>query len=174
MTRPQLIIGSVVYAIALAAIVFVTRPTRRRFVGALVGATVLGGLGLAVLVPLGEAQGWWHVPLDPSPAFRTLLYVGTIVSTIPIFLVTWRIARRFGWRGLTLTFTVAALLGPVREFAVANAFPQWVRLTPSPATIIVLSLAYGCGFAAGHAIMRLVAGPAKASRLARWPWESSK
>jgi hypothetical protein len=28
----------------------------------------------------------------------TLLYLGTTVSTVPVFLVTWRIARRFGWR----------------------------------------------------------------------------
>jgi hypothetical protein len=28
----------------------------------------------------------------------TLLYLGTTVSTVPAFLVTWRIARRFGWR----------------------------------------------------------------------------
>src|SRR5262245_22301297 len=33
----------------------------------------------------------------------TPLYLGTTVSTVPVFLVTWRIARRFGWRGLTDT-----------------------------------------------------------------------
>jgi len=35
-------------------------------------------------------------------------------------------------------------------------------------------LRYVGGFAAGHGVMRLVAGPARGSRLARWPWESTE
>jgi hypothetical protein len=102
----------------------------------------------------------------------TLFYLGTIISTVPIFLVTWRIARRFGWRGLALTFAVAVVGGPPREFAVAATFPQWTTIAPGIATILVFSAGYVGGFAAGHAVMRLVAGPAKGSRLARWPWEA--
>jgi hypothetical protein len=84
----------VVYSVALAF----TRPTGRRFAGALAGEAVVAGLGLWVLIPLGEARGWWRVPLDPSPSSMTLLDLGTTVSTVPAFLSTWRIARRFGWR----------------------------------------------------------------------------
>jgi hypothetical protein len=98
MTTQQLIVGTVVYSVALATVVSFTRPTGRRFAGALAGAAVVAGLGLWVLIPLGEARGWWRVPLDPSPSYMTLLYLGTTVSTVPVFLVTWRIARRFGWR----------------------------------------------------------------------------
>ena len=98
MTTQQLIVATVVYSVALATVVFFTRPTGRRFAGALAGAAVVGGLGLWALIPLGEARGWWRVPLDPSPSYMTLLYLGTTVSTVPVFLVTWRIARRFAWR----------------------------------------------------------------------------
>jgi hypothetical protein len=56
MTTQQLIVGSVVYSVAPATVVFFTRPTGRRFAGALAGAAV-AGVGLWVLIPLGEAPG---------------------------------------------------------------------------------------------------------------------
>jgi hypothetical protein len=171
MTIQQIIVGTIVYFVALVVIVYFTRPTGRRFAGALAGAAVVEGLGFWALIPLGESRGWWHVPLDPSPSYMALLYFATAVSTVPIFLVTWRIARRFGWRGLAVTFAVAAL-GPLREFAVEAKYPDWVTLTPSIATVLAISAAYVGGFALGHGVMRLVAGPAKGSRLARWPWEA--
>ncbi|HEV3164296.1 MAG TPA: hypothetical protein VGZ22_09725 [Isosphaeraceae bacterium] len=174
MTTQQIIVGTVVYSVALAAVVYFTRPTGRRFAGALGGAMVVVGLGLWALIPLGEARGWWRVPLDPSPSSMALLYLGSTVSTIPIFLVTWRIARRFGWRGLAATFAVAAVGGPPREFAVEARFPEWITYAPGIATVLALSAAYAGGLAAGHGVMRLVAGPAQGSRLARWPWEAAQ
>ena len=48
-------------------------------------------LGPSVPVVIGA-------PADPSPSYMTLFYLGTTVSTVPIFLVTWRLARRFGRR----------------------------------------------------------------------------
>ena len=104
----------------------------------------------------------------------TLIFLGSTVSTVPIFLVTWRIARRFGWRGLAVTFAVAAVGGPPREFAVEAKFPEWITYTPGIATVLALGAAYVGRFAGGHGVMRLVAGPAKGSRLARWPWEAAQ
>jgi len=174
MTIQQIIVGTVVYSVALAAVVYFTRPTGRRFAGALAGAAVVVGLGLWALIPLGEAWGWWRVPLDPSPSTTTLIFLGSTVSTVPIFLVTWRIARRFGGRGLAVTFAVAAVGGPPREFAVEAKFPEWITYAPGIATVLALSAAYVGAFAAGHGVMHLVAGPAKGSRLARWPWEAAQ
>ncbi len=57
MTTQQLIVGTVVYSVALAVVVYLTRPTGRRFAGALAGAAVVGGLALRALIPLGEARG---------------------------------------------------------------------------------------------------------------------
>jgi hypothetical protein len=170
MTIQQILVGTVIYAVALAVIVYFTRPTWRRFAGAFVGAVAIVGPGLWGLVPFGEAMGWWRVPLDPSPAYRPLLFVGATVSTVPIFLVTWRIGRRFGWRGLAVTFAVAAL-GPLREFAVEATFPAWITFARGVATVLAISAGYVGAFAAGHGVMRLVAGPARGSQLARWPWE---
>ncbi len=58
MTTQQIIVGTVVYSVALAAVVYFTRPTVRRFARALAGAAVVVGLGLWALIPLGEARGW--------------------------------------------------------------------------------------------------------------------
>ena len=68
MTTQQLIVGTVVCSVAPATVVFFTRPTGRRFAGALPGPAVIAGVGLWVLIPLAEARGWWRVPLDPSPS----------------------------------------------------------------------------------------------------------
>ncbi len=57
MTTQQLIVGTVVYSVALAVVVYLTRPTGRRFAGALAGAAFVGGLALRALIPLGEARG---------------------------------------------------------------------------------------------------------------------
>jgi hypothetical protein len=173
MTLQQIIVGTVVYAVALAAIVYFTRPTWRRFAGAFAGGAAAAGLGLWAIVPAGEALGLWRVPLDPSPAFMALLFFGTAVSTVPVLLVTWRIARRFGWRGLAVTCAALAVIGPPREFAVQARFPEWVTYTPGVATVLAISALYGGGVAAVHGVMRLVAGPARADRLARWPWEAA-
>ena len=43
MTTQQPIVGAVVYSVALAAVVYFTRPTGRRFARALAGAAVVGG-----------------------------------------------------------------------------------------------------------------------------------
>jgi hypothetical protein len=73
-----------------------------------------------------------------------------------------------------VTLAVAAVGGPPREFAVGAKFPAWITYAPGIATVLALSAAYVGGFAAGHGVMRLVAGPAKGSRLARWPWEAAR
>jgi hypothetical protein len=172
MTLQQIIVGTVVYAVALAAIAYFTRPTWRRFAGAFAGGAAADGLGFWVIIPAGEAMGRWHVPLDLSRVYMGLLFLATVVSTIPIFLVTWRIARRFGGRGLAVTFAVVAL-GPLREFAVEAKYPEWITFAPGVATVLAISAAYVGGFAAGDGVMRLVAGPARGDRLARWPWEAA-
>jgi len=42
-----------------------------------------------------------------------------------VFLITWRIARRFGWRGLAALLVVLAFFGPVRDHWYMRRFPEW-------------------------------------------------
>ena len=90
MTTQQLIAATLVYSVALAAVVYFTRLTGRRFAGALAGAVVVDGLGLWALKPFGEVQGWWSVRLNPSPSYRALFCLWTTVSTVPIFVCVLR------------------------------------------------------------------------------------
>lgn len=91
------------------------------------------------------------------------------VSTAPIFVVTWRI----GWRGLAMLLVAAAVLGPPRELFWEARFPEWIIYAPGAATFLALSVVYVVALSTVHGMMRLVAGPARRSRLARWPWEAA-
>ena len=42
-----------------------------------------------------------------------------------IYLITWRIARRFAWRGLAVVVAVSAVIGPVRDYWYIARFPEW-------------------------------------------------
>ena len=91
-----------------------------------------------------------------------------------VFLITWRIARRFGGRGLLWAAISAAVIGPPRDYWYMAHFPEWGTYNWSVATVLAVSGAYvGVGML-GHGVMRLVAGPAREDRLARWPWEAAQ
>ena len=166
MTARTIILFSVGYLLALGAATYFTRPTVRRLVGALAGG-VVGGLVVVGAIALGEARGWWHVPLVPTPFFLSLLYVGSSISCAPVYLVTWRVVRRFGWRGLAASLAAAAVIGPPRDYFYAARFPAWMVFGPGVAPILADAAAYVAFVALGHAAMRLVAGPAAADPLVR-------
>ncbi len=81
------------------------------------------------------------------------------------FLGTWRLARRFGWRGLAWLTGVAAVLGPVRDSLYMAWFPEWGAYAPGAAPLLAVSLTYLLIGVAGHGVMRLVAGPSLGSPL---------
>src|ERR1700722_19600465 len=99
MTTFQLHIMNGFYLVALAIVALLTRATARRIVAALVGGAVFGGFCLG-MIALGEERGWWHFAFSWTPYFLSLLELDFTISVAAIYLVTWRIARRFGWRGL--------------------------------------------------------------------------
>ena len=84
-----------------------------------------------------------------------------------IYLITWRIARRFGWRGLAVVVVVAAIIGPPRDYWYMSHFPHWGAYAPGLAPVLAVSATYVLMILLGHGVMRLVAGPADADRLAR-------
>ena len=159
------------YLVLLAVVTVLTRATLRRIAGALAGAAVAGVAGLGI-VAIGESAGWWHFVMTWEPYFLTLMCIGTIPCGF-IFLITWRIARRFGGRGLVVVVFVAAVLGPVRDYRYMATFPEWGAYAPGLAPVFAISAAYVILGILGHGLMRMIAGPATADRLARRPWERS-
>jgi hypothetical protein len=91
-----------------------------------------------------------------------------------IFLITWRIARRFGWRGLAVALIAAAIIGPPRDYWYMAKFPEWGSYAPGIAPVLAISATYVVLGVLGHGVMRLVAGPARQDRLARRPRESAE
>jgi hypothetical protein len=154
--------------VILAIVVILTRATPRRIAGALAGAAV-AAVALLGIVAIGENAGWWHMVITWEPYFLTLMCIGTIPCGF-VFLITWRIARRFGGRGLAVVVFVAAVLGPVRDYHYMATFPEWGTYAPGLAPVFAISVAYVILGILGHGTMRLIAGSAAADPLARRPW----
>ncbi len=171
MTIQQLYLFSGIYLVVLVVVAILTRATPRRIVGAMAGGVATGVVALAI-IPLGERVGWWHRAITWEPYFLTLMLILFAVCAF-VFLLTWRIARRFGGRGLAVVLIVAAIIGPPRDHLYLRWFPEWGSDASGIAPVLALSATYVVLFLVGHGVMRLVAGPAGEDRLARRPWQSS-
>jgi len=163
-TLLQLIVVTCAYLVELVVVIYFTRARARRIVGALAGGVAVGCFGMGAIV-LGNAWGLWQVPIVWTPYFVALFYLGLVISVTPIYLITWRLARRFGWRGLAVFVGIVAIIGPPRDYLFALTFPKWMVFAPGVAPILADSAAYVGIVAIGHAVMRLVAGPSRADRL---------
>jgi membrane protease YdiL (CAAX protease family) len=115
MTTSQMILMAIFYLALMVAVAWFTRATMLRIMGALAGGAAFGVVGL-LGIALGENQGWWHVPSGNAYHFRLLLWLGLAISSAPDYLMTWRIDRRFGMRGMAICVLVVALTGPPRDY----------------------------------------------------------
>jgi hypothetical protein len=172
MTAQLLHLSNGLYLAVLVVVVVLTRATARRIAGALAGMAAMYPVGL-VIVALGEHVGWWRFAIPWEPNFLTALWINSALCSF-VFLITWRIARRFGGRGLAVVAVVAAVIGPIRDYAFIARFPEWGAYAPGVAPVLAISAAYVLAGVVGHGVMRLVAGPARGSPLARRQWETAE
>jgi hypothetical protein len=107
------------------------------------------------VIALGEVAGWWHMAITWEPYFLTLLLIDVTLCAY-VFLVTWRIARRFGWRGLAVCVVAAAIIGPPRDYWYMARFPEWGAYAPGFAPVLAVSVTYVVLGTLGHWMMRLV------------------
>ena len=166
MTTSQLILMASLYLAAFAGVAWLTRAKVLRIAGALGGAAVFGVVALVALA-LGETQGWWQLPKTGSSQFQLLLWLGITISCAPVYLITWRVARRFGGGGLAVCALVAAVIGPPRDYLVAAVFPHWIAFSPGIAPVLAVATIYALLVVVGHTSMRIVAGPAQFDSFAR-------
>src|SRR6266496_496984 len=162
MTTQQLHLFNGLYLLVLIVVVFLTRATAQRVAGALAGGTAVGVVGLGIIA-LGEQMGWWDIAITWKPYFLTLMLIDFTLCAF-VFLITWRIARRFGWRGLAVVLFVLAGVGPPRDFWYLRRFPEWGNYGPGVAPVLAISAAYVVLVLLGHGVMRLIAGPARDDR----------
>ena len=164
MTTRQIIIVTCLYFVALLIVIYFTRATARRIAGAFAGGAAVGLFGMGAIL-VGNTLGLWRVPIVWTPYFLALFYFGLTIPVTPIYLVTWRVARRFGWHGLAVCLGVVAIIGPPRDYLYSLKFPEWMVFAPGVGPIIADALTYIGIVAIGHAVMRLVAGPSSEDRL---------
>jgi hypothetical protein len=155
----QIAIVGAAYAAVTIPVVWFTRATSRRFWGGVAGAGVGGAYGMGAIVA-GNALALWRVPLPQSFGVMALFAGVLAVTLVPIYLVTWRVARRFGLRGLVVCLVVVAIIGPPRDYAYAAVFPAWMVFGPGVWPILGDAVAYIGMVAIGHAAMWLVSGGA--------------
>jgi uncharacterized membrane protein len=170
MTTQQLYLFNCSYLVVSVVVAVLTRATMRRIAGSLAGGGAAGVVALGIIA-LGERVGWWRMAITWEPYFLTLMLIDFALCAF-IFLVTWRIARRFGWRGLAVVLVVLAVIGPPRNYWYMRRFPEWGSYGPGVAPVLAISATYVVLVLVGHGVMRLVAGPAREDRLARRPWEA--
>jgi hypothetical protein len=165
MTTTAILLMTAGYFVALVVVAYFTRATSRRVLGAMCGGAVAGAISMAIIA-LCKALGWWRMPIASTP-LSLLLYFAISISVSPIYLVTWRLARRFGWRGLAIFTGIVTIIGAPRDYFIAAKFPQWMVFSPGVMPIVADSAAYFLIVVTGHAVMRLVTGPSAADPLAR-------
>lgn len=153
------------YLVVLVTVVHFTRATARRVMGAVAGGAAAGLWALGVIALCGDL-GWWRVPMASTPIALPMFYLCLSITLMPIYPVTWRVARRFGWRGLAVFIGVVTIIGPPRDYFIAGMFPGWMVFAPGVVPILANAAAYFGMVVIGHATMRLVAGPARDDRLA--------
>lgn len=166
MTTSQLILMTTLYLAIFVGVAYFTRARMPRIAGALGAGAVFGVIALFALA-LGETKGWWRVPKTGSSHFQLLLWIGLAVSCAPVYLITWRVARRFGGLGLAVFALAAVVIGPARDYLVAAAFPNWIAFSPRIAPVLAIATIYALLVVVGHAVMRIVAGPAQGDSFAR-------
>lgn len=171
MTTQQLHLLNGLALVIFVVVAVLTRPTARRIAGALAGAAVAGVAALGIIA-LGERVGWWHFVIAWESYFLALLWLNFTLCAY-IYLITWRIDRRFGRRGLAVVVAAAAVIGPPRDYWYMNRFPEWGAYAPGFAPVLAISATYVVFVVLGHVVMRLVAGPSGADRLAGRPWDSA-
>src|SRR6266542_4437899 len=164
MTTRVLIIADCVALALLGTTVYLTRATLRRVVGALIGGFTVTAL-MAGVDALARERGWWSYPNVSTPYGLPLMYVAAALwYGAGVALIGWRLTRRFGWHGLIGLVGVAAILGPVRDYAYA-AVTGVIIFGPGIQPALLDAACWASGIAAAQGIMRLVAGPAGSDRL---------
>ncbi len=172
MTTQQLHLFNGIGLVVLVVVAILTRATARRVAGALAGGAAFGVAALGIIALCMEV-GWWRFAITWEPHYLMLLWIDFALCAF-IYLITWRIARRFGWCGLAVVLVIAAFLGPVRDKWYMERFPEWGSYAPGIAPVLAISATYVVMVVLGHGVMRLVAGPDRGSPLARRPGESAE
>jgi hypothetical protein len=162
---PQLALYTYALGVMTIAAVYLTRATSRRVAGAFVGgaAFVLTG---AAAVRIASALGWWQPAAAEVSLSRAigLVIVDAWCYAAILALISWRVGRRFGWRGQAAFTVFLSFWGPLRDYVGAST-NHLIAIRPGVLPFLGWAAAWGCAIVMMHAAMRVVAGSATADPL---------
>ena len=167
-TLDQLLVyGTMGIVVILIIIIYFTRATRRRIVGALAGG-LAGGLVIALTDYIASSLGLWYYPSITVYTQLSYYVPSALLYGSGIALIGWRINRRFGIKGLTVFILLFGIYGSTRDFIVAATSSGSV-LTYGQGFLPVIGdyLAWIGLLIIAQIVMWFVAGPAKDDPLAR-------
>ena len=159
MTR-ILILAWGVYGSSLIATAYFTRATRRRILGALAGGGAVALVGTGVEA-LGHARGWWRYTFDDTPIGPLAMYPSIVVAFAVLAWIGWRVARRFGTRGLRVFLGILAVVGTLRDYLIAGRLMGLVEFAPGVVPAIIDGLLWAGLTGLAIAVLRAVSGPAR-------------
>ena len=121
---------------------------------------------------LDYSMGWGRTRFaempDPFSLFSpTLGFLGIAVGGALLLLVSWRVARRFGWAGVAVFIVAMSANLTVRDRMYWDVYMHMMTVSWGIQALLADTALFGLGLMLGHAVMRIVAGPAKGDGLSR-------
>src|SRR5437773_1749100 len=113
-----------------------TRATRRRVIGALIGGVAVGIVGVGIEC-VAHAMGWWRYPFVETAYGPPLIYPVVVFLFAALALIGWRVTRRFGWRGQAAFLSAVTIVGTLRDYRIAAWLPQFIVFAPGIGTVLV-------------------------------------
>jgi len=142
-------------------VIYFTKPNRQRLFGALVAGIAFGVLNILADI-LAYNFGWWQyrdsINISYAPIYFYILPI--LIFGCSLSLIGWRIAKKYGKRGLILFIAFLTLFGSIRDNYYAqktNIFIWGNGIIP----IIMDALLWALFYTIAQVIMYLIAGDYK-------------
>jgi serine/threonine protein kinase len=158
--------------------VYVSRAPFLRAMGCLAGGAVFT-IVWVIKLRVDYATGWWRsaFPETPEPLMLLSLPIALLVIMMGsgvLFLISWRVARRFGWAGQVAMLLGAPIYLATRDRVWWQHFMRMMVATPGVGPVLGDAAFFLVGLVLGYVAMRLIAGPARNDLLARGPQAASQ
>jgi hypothetical protein len=168
---PQLALFLYINLAKFGVAAYLTRAKFRRGIGALAGGAAFVVVWM-IKFKIDYAMGWWRssFPETPDPWMLFSMPVASLVlgfSAAAYILVSWRVARRFGWAGQVVMLVAVTIGLSMRERIWWQRLLRMMVATPGMGPLLADAALSALGLVLGYVVMRLIAGPAGKDLLAR-------
>jgi hypothetical protein len=163
-------IGFIVAPILFGLSAYLTRANPRRIAAAVVAAVAYAALNI-LWDRAAAVAGWWVYPFAPTWVDTVPLYIPAgLVAGGAFGLIGWRVSRRWpGGRGLLAFLLAWGVWGVIHDYAglAITGATNLMTFGPGLAPMIADFFTYVTCGALAQLVLRAVAGPVGADRLAR-------